>query len=515
VASKSAFHFVSLTTSSRELSLKQLLAQLQQVADHKGVQLAGALDQAILLCVRPRPAGDDDDAPPPMYSVSADADVHSLQADDQLHALFPAERSVAFAIAVALLSTLSTTATARPPSPQTRRLAEWDRVGSVECTVPRTEDERVFATTEIEALVGQGAEGTEARQQLAAQLMQSFRHRGFARLRFSEEELSALTAMYSAQRAFFAQSVEEKDPNGESRAHHSDYQRAFGYSSSHACRKEFFVVRQAPQHAPPHARPNAWRLPTSPPELAPATMRVFRRLGAVCQQLLRLVLENLGASSERIDVLLKDSMAPGRDAEANRFTSVIELFRYTVGGASTSATAAAASSSSADSADSPPPPLPCSIHSDASIFTLIPRCVGPAGLQVYCWGGGVTADIGDGDGGGWQAVEAQSRPDEAVIFPGDMLQRVTDGALLATPHRVAFTEQAQQQQQGSADAAADSSNRYSAPFELFLAPDAVVDCASLLGRAPQDVSPDCRPVVTAMAALSEISRNLVSVNKTN
>ena len=518
VASKAAFHFASLPDSTRELSVQQLRSQLQQVVANKNVQLADSLDKASLVCVRPGA----DDTSQLLYSVSADADVRSLQANDQLHAFFPAPGSVAFAIAVGLLSTLSSTATARPPSPQTQRLAEWDRVGSVECTVPRTDAERVFSTTEIAALFEDGGNDAEARRQLAAALVQSFRQRGFARLRFSAEELAALAAMHASQRAFFAQSVEEKDPSGESRLHTSDYQRAFGYSSSHACRKEFFVVRQAPLNPAPHAKPDAWRMPTTPADLEPSTMRVFHRLGAVCQQLLRLVLEELGAAPERIEALLKDSMAPGRDAEANRFTSVIELFRYSVGGGeSTNAASAAASSAAASSADvagssAPPPPLPCSIHSDASIFTLIPRCVGPPGLQLYSWGGGVTADIGDGDGGGWQAVEAQSRADEAVVFPGDMLQRITDGAVLATPHRVAFVAQPQptlEQSASSADAAADSSNRYSAPFELFLAPDTVVDCASLLGR--QDVSPDCRPVVSAMEALSALSRNLVSVNKTN
>jgi isopenicillin N synthase-like dioxygenase len=508
-----------------------------------------------------------------LFSVASDKDAAALVDGDQLHVLASLPSSLASAIPASLPS-LSSTTLHRPPSPESLRLAEFDRC-SIECTVPRTDGDAEAAVS-TEAIAAAAASSDAAsRRSFGAQLLASFTDRGFVRLRFSDEELAALAIMLEVQRQFFALPLAEKDGSldaaanaaasegSTTRVHLSDYQKAHGFSSSKACRKEFFVVRQPPQPAgaassspsaavaasaasaaasraaSSSASSSLWSMPSTPASFSPAVFDVFHRLGRVCQHVTALLLEALGATPERIATLLHDSLRPARTDEANRFTSVIELFAYRVDdddsgeerAASVTAPprgAAVAGAAAAASAASPPlpPPLPCSIHSDASMLTLILRCSGPAGLQLFNW-----------QAGGWQAVEAQSRPDEAILFPGDMMQRVTNGAVLATPHRVAFQPQpastaAAAFPTGAADTAAASSAaasvdppaqpssppplyRYSCPFELFLAPDAVVDCGSLLGLPADSVRHDCRPVLSAMEALGLLSQNLISVNKTN
>jgi len=512
--------FCSLPDSDGGGSLTHLFAQLQRTAEAKRVQLAVPVDEAALLCVRNNAglspavvaaAAGGDANPAERFAVAFDADVAALQDGDQLHVFAPAPADVAAAIAA--LPALSSTFALRPPSPQAQRLAEFDRCDT-NCTVPRASiAEAAVSTT---AIASAAASSDDAmRRSFGAQLLASFRERGFLRLRFSAEELAALHKLAQVQQDFFALPLEQKDPSLivgpdglKTSPHKGNYQKAHGYSSSHACRKEFFVVRQPPQPnvavaaasgaaaaASARARlfdPSLWLLPAEPAEFSAAVFAVFHQMGRVCQHVTSLLLEALGAAPERAAMLLRDSMAPARNDEANRFTSVIELFHYSAGRERVDSKEDSAASASPP----PPPPLPCSIHSDASLLTLIPRCVGPAGLHVFNWAAA-----------GWQVAEAQSSADEGILFPGDMMQRVTNGAVLATMHRVAFEEEAAR--------SPSAQSRYSCPFELFLAPEAVVDCATLLGLPPAEVHAECRAVVSAMEALAALSQNLVSVNKTN
>jgi isopenicillin N synthase-like dioxygenase len=560
------------TLPDRGTSLSHLLMQLQRTAEAKRVQLSAPVADAVIICARSSGAtgaGDDsaEAAPAPqLFSVASDKDAAALLDGDQLHVLASLPSSLASAIPASLPS-LSSTTLHRPPSPESLRLAEFDRC-SIECTIPRTNGDAEAAVS-TEAIAAAAASSDAAsRRSFGAQLLASFSARGFVRLRFSDEELAALTMMLEVQRQFFALPLAQKDGSldvvnaaategSTVRVHRSDYQKAHGFSSSKACRKEFFVVRQPPQLASAasssvgaaaasaatsravsssssSASP-LWSMPSTPASFSPAVFDVFYRLGRVCQHVTALLLEALGATPERVAILLHDSLRPARTDEANRFTSVIELFAYRVdnddaeGEAASAAVAAppsAAGAAAASASSSPlPPPLPCSIHSDASMLTLIPRCSGPPGLQLFNW-----------QAGGWQGVEAQSRPDEAILFPGDMMQRVTNGAVLATPHRVAFqtpiaaasaaalptgaTASASSTAAASTDQPVQPPSprpryRYSCPFELFLSPDAIVDCGSLLGLPVDAVRHDCRPVLSAMEALGLLSQNLVSVNKTN
>ncbi len=221
-------------------------------------------------------------------------------------------------------------------------------------------------------------------------------------------------------------------------------------------------------------------------------------------------------------------MEPGRNDEENRFSSVIELFHYSVTGSSAGAAEAGAAEATAL--------LPCSTHSDASLLTLIPRCTSSPGLQLYNWSASA-----------WQAVEAQSSEEEAIVFPGDMMQRVSNGGVIASPHRVAFDlsgPSAQEQRRGDRESEKGLGGSGSRSGEWIL----LSHCSLSLRRSrsvrslpslqfslrivcvPLDdrrcrlfpslasegkVCKDCLPAVSAMEALSEISRNLVGVNKSN
>ncbi len=379
--------------------------------------------------------------------------------------LWPAASATAFFSAHAALAPLSSTfvapAVALPPFKHhnEQRLEDFDRVDTT-CSVPRSKAEEAVATDAISTAAA--SSDASIRAAFGQALLSAFRERGFLRLRLSADELALVRELDRMQRAFFSQTREMKDPSFDPSneaakgKQTSNYQKAHGYSSSHACRKEFFVVRQRPQSSPENAaasgaaatsasaaassanaaaspatafaassssssssRRDPWSLPSSPSSFPSTVWPVFHRLGLVCQQLTSLLLEALGAHSVQVKELIKGSMEPGRNDEENRFTSVIELFHYSVTGSAAGAAAAGAAEAAA--------PLPCSMHSDASLLTLIPRCTGSPGLQLYNWSASA-----------WQAVEAQCSEEEAIVFPGDMMQRISNGGVIASPHRVAF-----------------------------------------------------------------------------
>lgn len=90
-----------------------------------------------------------------------------------------------------------------------------------------------------------------------------------------------------------------------------------------------------------------------------------------------------------------------------------------------------------------------------------------------------------------------------------MLPRLLNNAVLAAEHRVVFDTTS-----GAA--------RYSTPFELFLDPGYVIDCAELLSSSwhhfpggGAHIASACTPTESALAASCAFSQGLVSVNKSN
>lgn len=66
----------------------------------------------------------------------------------------------------------------------------------------------------------------------------------------------------------------------------------------------------------------------------------------------------------------------------------------------------------------------CPLHTDAGLFTVIPRARGDSGLRVLDWAEMKTVD-----------VETNAR-DDCVVFGGELLNRVSSGVFLAAIHEV-------------------------------------------------------------------------------
>ncbi len=307
----------------------------------------------------------------------------------------------------------------------------------------------------------------------SVQLRASFAANGFVRVRLDPELLGAVRALQAMQARFFALPPDVKARYSLQRrtGHAARYQPPIGYVSTSASR-EYYVVRQPP--CEDELLQSHCRLPSELP-FAERVWPVFHELGRLAQSIARLLLRSFDVAQADIDAALQGTMDPALDAATFGHSSVLELFLYQ-----------ARSSAS----------LPCAIHTDASLLTLIPRSVGAAGLEIWNWAAS-----------GWQAVEAQAADDECVVFAGDMLQRLLRGGIQAAQHRVRFDQVA-------------GVDRYSTPFELFAHPQYVIDCRTLLARSWQHF-PHCEPaalpapycqVETALAAANWFSKGLVSVN---
>jgi hypothetical protein len=125
-----------------------------------------------------------------------------------------------------------------------------------------------------------------------------------------------------------------------------------------------------------------------------------------------------------------------------------------------------------------------------------------------------------------------------------MLPRILNGDILAAQHRVVFSgepvsaskeEDVKMTETGADDTTNEGAvgmkggdaecvhfrDRYSTPFELFLAPRYEIDCARLLAHSSRHFThkgallPACTVVETAQIASCAFSQGLVSVNKSN
>lgn len=129
----------------------------------------------------------------------------------------------------------------------------------------------------------------------------------------------------------------------------------------------------------------------------------------------------------------------------------------------------------------------CEDHTDASVLTIIPKSVGCQGLEIK---NPITGE--------WQKVEADLAENQCIVFPGDMMRRISNNLVQPTHHRVAINGRKE---------------RLSCPFELMLCPSAVVDVKKLFPN--QKIAPDCCDVETSMSCMSILSQGRVSVNKTS
>ena len=513
--------FLSLP-DAEQLSRAELLAALEEVLSSSGIALSCPLPCCWLLVQRPASSSP---SPSALFALEDSSDVQCLVKADELLLLSdaslrdegaaarppPSPLLLDLAARFRALPPLRVTRRTKPLSERARILRDFDRAQP--CLTPRIDTaEPVWEAEQVRAHAAAAA-GTEESRQYALLFRRTLSSNGFVRLRLPPELQRRVQELQSAQLAFFRLPGEVKQSFALPRARGlaANYQPPFGYVVNSDCNKEYLVVRQPPvSSGADHSGGGAARAPfaqhpdstQAPPPVDDRRLQytlpagvdmearvwpVFHALGYLCQDMLRLLLSSLDVAADKIDAVLHDTLAPARDSLSLGHTSVMELFCYR-----------SASAQPRSAAETEAGCLPCSIHTDASLLTLIPRSVGPAGLEIFNW-----------RAGDWQAVEAQARgPAECVVFAGDMLQRLVNGAVLAAQHRVVFDQAA-------------GADRLSSPFELFAAPDYLLDCAALLSDSwqhfaePRELSRDCRRVEAARTASGAFSAGLVSVNKSD
>lgn len=137
--------------------------------------------------------------------------------------------------------------------------------------------------------------------------------------------------------------------------------------------------------------------------------------------------------------------------------------------------------------------MPCGDHRDVSLLTIIPKCQGPPGLEIYDWQGNI-----NNTGGGWIKVEQQSRSNECIVLAGELLHRLTAGMICPTSHRVTVKLNC-------------TEDRISSPCELLLHPLYTFNCSKLFPF--NEISKEYSVLETSRDYISRTSQTLVSVNK--
>ncbi len=274
-----------------------------------------------------------------------------------------------------------------------------------------------------------------ARAAFGEELLAGLRDTGFIILTDHGIDLSRLHAAYDAVAAFFDEPVAEKERyvvGGDGQRGYTAFGREHAKDNPYPDLKEFWHVgRDA-------IAPNVW--PGEPLTFRPAVEWLYEELDSAGLDLLRALTGPLDLPPTYFD-----DMAAGGN-------SVLRLLHY--------------------------PPIPegadpksvrAAAHEDINLITLLVSA-SAAGLELL------------GRDGTWQAVEA---PADAIIADaGDMLARITNGAIPATTHRVVNPE-------------GPNTSRYSMPFFLHPKPEATLECL------PQFADGTELPPITAKDFLAE------------
>ena len=225
-------------------------------------------------------------------------------------------------------------------------------------------------------------------------------------------DLSRLHAAYAAVEAFFALPEAEKRRyvvGRDGQRGYTPFGREHAKDADAPDLKEFWHVgRDA-------IAPNVW--PERPEAFEREVAWLYDALDGLGLGLLRALTEPLGVPDDTFD-----RMAAGGN-------SVLRLLHYPP-----------------LSADADPRSIRAAAHEDINLITLLVSA-SAAGLELQ-----------DREGR-WHAVDAP--PDSVIVDSGDMLARVTNGALPSTTHRVVNPE-------------GPNTSRYSMPFFLHPRPDAVL-----------------------------------------
>lgn len=314
------------------------------------------------------------------------------------------------------------------------------------------------------------------RKNHAKDVLTALKTEGFFRIQLNENEMNTVTQVFDVMRKFTKQSLREKLNHTTQSI--GSMQPPFGYRQT-KLNKEYFVCRKIPKGCEDILQfPNV--------AFQDAVMTYVEMMGKITQNILKTVLDELGCDEETVDALLKDTLKPGDSLKTLGFTSMTELFRYNCEGYADGEYRYR---------------VPCGDHQDVSLFTVIPKCLGPCGLEVFNWKGY------------WEAAESNSKSNECIVFGGELLHRITAGKISPASHRVVVPVVPEHRTESDEDC-----DRFSCPFELLLHPMYTIDCEKLFPhKSPKSpkmrITQTFKPTETSQDYISRISQKLVSVNK--
>lgn len=285
------------------------------------------------------------------------------------------------------------------------------------------------------------------RDAFAETLVRGLQDYGFIILKDHDVPIELLGRAYNLAEAVFALPEAAKRRYAAGLRGYTPFGTEHARDSQHPDLKEFWQIgREAPEGVEigEDLPPNVW--PAELPEFRPTFLTLFDALDATGRTLLRALAPRLGLAADHFDPLVRYG------------TSILRVLHYPP---------------VAD--DVAPGCVRSAAHEDINFMTIMVAAKG-AGLELL-----------DRDGS-WLPVETD--PTNLIVDSGDMLQRLTNGVIPATTHRVV-------------NPAGPNVSRYSMPF--FMHPGSSV---------PLDVLPSCvgdgakYPPITAGAFLAERLREI-------
>jgi isopenicillin N synthase-like dioxygenase len=317
--------------------------------------------------------------------------------------------------------------------------------------------------------------------------LKGFKTNGYLRLRLTKDERKAVSDAISVFKEFSNLPMSEKEEYAYTSI--KSAQPQFGYRST-ALHKEYFVCREI----------QSLSLDTLkyPNECFETTIGyVLNTLNAISRTILKAILQEMNAEPSETDCIMKGLSLPAKSLDTFGFTDMMEIFRYK-GDVLPSKPREASHENLFLKNDGPRFSIPCGDHRDVALFTLLPKCLGPSGLEIYDWEGG------------WTNAEAQIDDNECIVLAGELLHRLTAGKICPTSHRVIIQLSDQLSDQPSGN---DRDNdRYSSPCELLLNPLYKIDCQKLFPN-DKNISDNFKCIETSQDYISSTSQKLVSVNK--
>ena len=302
------------------------------------------------------------------------------------------------------------------------------------------------------------------------QIVHHLKKNGYFRIMLSDIEMKIINDLFSEMKQFSDLPLDKKREYSHESIGSDLTQPQFGYRETQL-HKQYFVCRQI-------ADGLRGILKYSNESFEKAALEYIRGpngIGLIAKYVLTAILFELGLDRYQVRNIIDGTLQTAQSLGTLGFTSTVEVFKYDCTGY-------------ADGEHTFR--IPCGEHSDVSLLTLIPKCLGSSGLEIFDWEYG------------WVNAEIGSFKNECIVFPGELLYRLTAGEFSPTSHRVVV------------DTSKQSDNhkyRYSAPFEILLDPLYKIDCESMFEDIT--ISPEFKKVETSQDYISRISQKLVSVNK--